>query len=161
MEQVKLYSKIGNILEKNFIILLGIAALICLIIVNVAVLARTLNISISWSDEIIKIIFIYIIYIGAALAYRGDGLIGITMLEEKLFEKNKKSYVFLKKIQHFIILAFSLFCIYQSYLMCLQQLRFNEVTPALEIPAMISTLGFFIGSILWTFYSLEKLITSK
>lgn len=155
----KLYTKIGNIIENIFIKFIGLAAIICLFIVNLAVLARLMKISISWSDEIIKIIFIYIVYIGTALAYKTDGLIGITMLEEYLYKKsNHKIYKLLKLFQHIIIIGFAIFCAYQSYLMTIRQFSYGELTPALEIPAAISTLGFVIGSIIWIYYGIEKII---
>ena len=81
-----------------------------------AVLARLMKISISWSDEIIKIIFIYIVYIGTALAYKTDGLIGITMLEEYLYKKsNHKIYKLLKLFQH---IYYNSFC----YILCIPKL---------------------------------------
>ena len=146
-----LYVVIGDTIESIFIKFIGFMAILCLFIVNMCVLARLMKVSISWGDEIIKIIFIYIIYIGAALAYKNDGLIGITMLEES-FLKNKKLYKFLKIIQHFIIVSFAIFCMCQSYLMSFRQF------PALELPAAISTLGFVMGSIIWVYYGFRKII---
>lgn len=153
-----LYTIIGDTFENIFIKFIGIMAIVCLFIVNMCVVARLMKISISWGDEVIKIIFIYVIYIGAALAYKSDGLIGITMLEES-FSKNKKLYKFLKIVQHFIIVSFAIFCLCQSYLMTFRQFSYGELTPALEIPAAISTLGFVIGSIIWVYYGLGKLIS--
>lgn len=153
-----LYTKIGNTVENVFIKFIGFAAVVCLFVVNLAVLARLMKISISWSDEIIKIIFIYIVYIGTALAYRTDGLIGITMLEEYLYKKsNKKPYKYIKLFQHVVIIGFAIFCAFQSYLMAIRQFSYGELTPALEIPAAIATLGFVIGSIIWIYYGIEKI----
>lgn len=152
-----LYVVIGDTIESIFIKFIGFMAILCLFIVNMCVLARLMKVSISWGDEIIKIIFIYIIFIGAALAYKNDGLIGITMLEES-FLKNKKLYKFLKIIQHFIIVSFAIFCMCQSYLMTFRQFLYGELTPALELPAAISTLGFVMGSIIWVYYGFRKII---
>lgn len=150
------YILIGDTIEKISMKFIGIMAIICLFVVNACILARLMKISISWGDEIIKIIFIYIIYIGTALAYKSDDLIGITMLEDS-FNKNKKLYRILKIIQHIVIISFAIFCMCQSYLMFFKQLKYGELTPALEIPAAISTLGFVIGSIIWVYYGIEKL----
>ena len=42
--------------------------------------------------------------------------------------------------------------------MTIRQFSYGELTPALEIPAAISTLGFVIGSIIWIYYGIEKII---
>lgn len=153
-----IYEKIGGFLEKKFTVVIGFGATVCLLIANFAIAARLMNISISWSDEIIKIIFIYVIYIGTALAYRSDGLIGITVVEEALIGKgNNMPYKIMKIVQHIITTGFALFCSYQGLTMVLSQLKNNEITPALEISASISTIGFVIGSVIWSFYGLGKI----
>ncbi|ONI40631.1 hypothetical protein AN639_00300 [Candidatus Epulonipiscium fishelsonii] len=153
-----IYNKIGDTMEKLFTIMIGIGAIVCLIIVNVAVVARLTNVSISWSDELIKIIFIYVIYIGAAIAYKTDSLISITMLEESLLAKtNNVPYKILKVTQHLICTGFAIFCSIEGINMVMNQLRNNELTPALELPAAISTIGFVIGVIAWSYYGFGKI----
>ena len=152
------YEKISEFLESKFTIVIGFGATVCLLIANFAVAARLGNISISWSDEIVKIIFIYVIYIGTALAYKSDSLIGITVIEEGLIGKsNNIPYKIMKIVQHFITMGFALFCSCQGIIMVLNQIKNNELTPALEISAAVATIGFVIGSIIWTFYGIGKL----
>ncbi|OON97859.1 MAG: hypothetical protein ATN32_05210 [Candidatus Epulonipiscium fishelsonii] len=154
-----IYNKIGDKTEKVFTIMIGIGAIICLVIVNVAVVARVSNVSISWSDELIKIIFMYVIYIGAAIAYKTDSLIGITMLEESLMNmENKVPYKILKVVQHLICTGFAIFCSIQGIKMMMTQITNNELTPALELPAAISTIGFVIGVIAWSYYGFGKIV---
>ena len=156
---MNIYTKIGNIIEKNFMWIIGFGATICLLIANIAVVSRLAHFSVSWSDEVIKIIFIYVIYIGTALAYRSDSLIGITMFEEFLIGKaNNIPYKIVKIIQHLVSTGFAIFCSVQGYNMMMGQLRNGELTPALELPAAISTIGFLIGAIIWTYYGFGKIV---
>lgn len=154
-----LYLKCGDVFELIFKYFIAVTSIICFIIVNMAILARLMNVSISWSDEVIKILFIYIVYIGTALAYKTDGLIGITMLEEKLKGKKRNlPYNILKLIQHIVILIFAIFCMYQGFCMTVTQIHYNQLTATLELPAAISTIGFVIGSILWVYYAVGKVV---
>ena len=112
----RVYNTISNTIEKVLVYFIGISATICLAIANIAVLSRyVLKYSLPWSEELLRILFIIIIYVGTALAYRSDALIGITMFEESLIGKaNNIPYKIVKVFQHIVIIIFALIGLIQA-----------------------------------------------
>jgi len=138
--------------------LIGVVSLAALLFANIAVLSRFLQRPSPWSDELLKAIFIWIFFIGGALAFRDGSLIGITLLEEKLLNKNgEKAFKTIKFIQTIFVLIFAGFCAVQSGNMMKEQFALNELTSVLQFPSAFITMGFFIGSLLWTRYCVVEL----
>ena len=54
------------------------------LVASYAVLDRNvLLVSTPWSDELLKLIFIWTIYMGSAVLFMNDELISLTLLEDK------------------------------------------------------------------------------
>ena len=71
------------------------------LVASYAVLARNvLLVSTPWSDELLKLIFIWTIYMGSAVLFMNDELISLTLLEDKYKESKPKVYGILKAIQY-------------------------------------------------------------
>ena len=70
----------------NFIF--GIVGIIMVFIATYAVLARNvLIVSTPWSDELLKLLFVWSIYVGSAILFMNDGLISLTLVEDGYKEK--------------------------------------------------------------------------
>ena len=81
--------------------LFGIAGIIMVLVASYAVLARNvLLVSTPWSDVLLKLIFIWTIYMGSAVLFMNDELISLTLLEDKYKESKPKVYGSLKAIQY-------------------------------------------------------------
>jgi TRAP-type C4-dicarboxylate transport system permease small subunit len=128
---------------------------ICLVTYGVA--ARMLNIAVAWTDELLRAIFIWIIFIAAAIAYKSGNLIGFDLLEEVLSKRPFPGKV-LKLIQHTSAIIFSLFLSVQTFTIISTQMTTREFTPVLHIPLWLINLGCFIGSVLILLFALEKLL---
>ena len=73
--------------------LFGIAGIIMVLVASYAVLARNvLLVSTPWSDELLKLIFIWTIYMGSAVLFMNDELISLTLLEDKYKESKGLRY---------------------------------------------------------------------
>jgi len=72
-------------------LLLGIAGLTAILLVTLGVITRfVFQISIAWSDELLRTVFVWAYFIGTALLYRANGgLMRLELLEDYL--KGKKT----------------------------------------------------------------------
>ncbi|MDR1317238.1 MAG: TRAP transporter small permease subunit [Spirochaetales bacterium] len=128
---------------------------VCLVTYGVA--ARMLNIAVAWTDELLRAIFIWTIFIAAAIAYKTGNLISFDLLEEML-TKHPSAGKALKLIQHAGAIVFSVFLSIQTFTIVSTQLRTNEFSPVLHIPLWLINLGCFIGSVLIFLFTLEKIL---
>lgn len=137
----------------------GVAALGTVILANLSVLSRHINISMPAAEELLRYVFVWVIMICTAIAYDEDGLIGITMLEELL---EKKKLVFPLSVVRFInvlfVLFFSGFCCFYSVKITFLQIASNKLSPVMEIPMAWVSLGMAIGSLLWFSVATKKII---
>ena len=68
--------------------ILGCIGLIMIVIETYAVFARNiLHTSTPWVDEALKLMFVWIVFVGTALCFRTDELISLTLIEDDLKEK--------------------------------------------------------------------------
>ena len=82
--------------------ILGMAGVIMILIETYSVFCRNItHWSTPWVDEVLRLIFVWIVFIGAAIALNTDELISLTLIEDKYKEKGKAvPYNVLKIIQY-------------------------------------------------------------
>jgi TRAP-type C4-dicarboxylate transport system permease small subunit len=136
---------------------IGSLVVLTICLVTYGVVSRMLNIAVAWTDELLRAIFIWIIFIAAAIAYKTGNLIGFDLLEEVLSKHPFPGKV-LKLIQHAGAIIFSLFLSVQTFRIISTQLTTREFTPVLHIPLWLINLGCFIGSVFILLFALEKLL---
>ena len=137
--------------------LFGFIGIAMILIETYAVFARNLfKTTASWSDETLKLLFVWSIFICSALAFLSDDLIGLDLLEEKLSE-NKKAFTILKTIQYLFAFALSAFLSAQGVSMIMTQFATGEVTPVVQYPLWLINVGFLIGSVLTLVFSVYKI----
>ncbi len=147
------YDKITSILQN----IMGLAVLATICIVTYAVGARLMNVPVAWSDEVVRVIFIWLVFIGSAVAFYSDSLIGLDLLEEKLskWPNWQKS---LKVVQMLLALVFGVFMTLQTYTIVSTQFRSGETTPVMMLPLWLVNFGYFLGCVLFAFFAVRKLI---
>lgn len=135
-------------------LLFGGAALCSVLIANAAVLARyVFMISLPSSEEILRYLFIWLIFICAALSFREGTLIRITILDDMLRQRPVLRRL-LAVFQNLLILGFSLVSIYTGWEMLSTQIEFEELSVVLEINMGWVTAGVLIGYALLAWFSL-------
>jgi TRAP-type C4-dicarboxylate transport system permease small subunit len=138
-------------------VLFGGAALFSVLVANLGVASRyAFHISLPSVEEILRYLFIWLIFICAALSYREGTLIGITMLAEAL-ERRPILKRALAAVQDLAILVFSLYSVVTSWDMISTQFEFEEMAVVLAINMGWITLGVLIGYILMAYFSLRNL----
>lgn len=104
-----------------------------------------------WSEELAKIILVWLTFLGAAIAFGKGTHLKIDLLESKL---SKKMSVILNLIVDLLIILFLIIICINCYEF-MSQIS-GRLTPALRIPSSVSYFGLFFGFIA----SLPFIITS-
>ncbi len=146
-----------NKLSKFFADLLGFAVLVTICVVTYAVAVRPLKIPAPWSNELVKSIFIWLVFIGSAAAYQSDSLIGLDLVEDMLAKKPGLQKA-LKLFQSIFALIFGVFMTVQTWKIVSTQISTGEPTPVLQMPLWLVNFGYFIGCALFAVFAVCKLI---
>jgi len=91
-----------------------LACLVAVLVVflTVAVLGRyVFDIGLAWSDELARTLFIWVAFLGFAVAIRHRGNIGVELLVDRLSRRNRHRLIVL---QDLAVLAFSVFFTWQA-----------------------------------------------
>lgn len=111
----------------------------------VNVILRNLGMGISWSEELVRYIFIWITFIGSAICVRFGSHVSIDIINSFLSEKAKTKIVFIASA---ITLAFLLLMLVKG----IEAVFFNyvngQISPTLSLPFYfiyaVIPLGFFL-----------------
>lgn len=120
---------------------------------------NVLSRSTAWLDDLQRLNFIWLIWIGAALAYQGRGLISLDLVQSKLVGK-VRAYHAMTLGKTVFELAFAGIFTYLSFQIIAKQAATQEVTTVLHLPLAVVNLGFCIGSALLFIFAVRKLIQS-
>ena len=125
-----------------------------------AVMARNiLQISTPWSDELLKLLFVWSIFVCSALAFLNDELISLTLFEDDAKEKGKMAlYGIFKVIQYVATLIISGLLVYQIWTIVNTQLSTGEATTVLKYPLWIMNSGILVGMVLTVVFGVIKLV---
>lgn len=161
MNKLKQFIKSGEIIST----ITGLAVFGTIILANLAVFSRHANISLPAAEELLRYVFVWIIMICTAIGYDDNGLISITMLEESLERRGRTRLAkWIRIIITWFVLFFAGFCIYYSAKITWLQMVSHKLSPVMEIPMSIVSLGMTLGSVLWFVLATRRLIhlfTSK
>lgn len=140
--------------------ILGMAGVIMILIETYSVFCRNItHWSIPWADEILRLIFVWIVFIGAAIALNSDELIALTLIEDKFKDKGKAvPYNVLKVIQYVAALVVAILLCQQEWVTMAGQIATGEATAITGYPIWIKSFGILIGFVLMAIIALIKLI---
>lgn len=137
--------------------ILGTAVLCTILFVTIGVASRLLRIPASWTDEILQIFIVWLVFIVSAIAFRVDGLISLELIEEVL-KKKPLAYKILKLVQSLFCIIFVFFMVAQTYSIVASQYFTQELSPVMGIPLWIKNLGYFLGCVLFCIFGVWQLI---
>lgn len=140
--------------------LLGVSALVAILIITLGVICRfILKISITWSDELLRTLFMYCYFIGAAIAYKEIGLMRLEILDDILRKKGKLLVANILKIgQGVVETAFWGILCYYIFGTISSQISAGQTTTTSNTPAWVMTAGFGIGLVLLVLFGILKTI---
>lgn len=139
--------------------LFGVVGIVMILVETYAVMARNiLQISTPWSDELLKLLFVWSIFVCSALAFLNDELISLTLFEDDAKEKGKMAlYGIFKVIQYVATLVISGLLVYQIWTIVNTQLSTGEATTVLKYPLWIMNSGILVGMVLTVVFGIIKL----
>lgn len=140
--------------------LFGVVGIVMILVETYAVMARNiLQISTPWSDELLKLLFVWSIFVCSALAFLNDELISLTLFEDDAKEKGKMAlYGIFKVIQYVATLIISGLLVYQIWTIVNTQLSTGEATTVLKYPLWIMNSGILVGMVLTVVFGIIKLV---
>ncbi len=148
-EQLKKLETIGESI-------IGVPVLCSILIVTIGVVSRCLGMPAGWTDETLQTLFVWLVFIVSAAAFRTDELIGLDLVEEML-KKKPRAHKILKLIHALIALIFVFFMLVQTYSITHVQYITHELTPVMSFPVWTKNLGYFLGFVLFSIFGVWKL----
>jgi len=106
------------------------------------VVTRTFSYSLSWTEELARYSFIWLVYIGISFAVKEKKHIKIEALEMAVDDNGKK---ILGLISHTIFLLFAIFVIIYGSKMVINLYSLGQTSPALGLPMWIVYLAGPVG----------------
>ena len=140
--------------------ILGLIGVAMILIETYSVFCRNVtHWSTPWVDEVLRLMFVWIVFVGAAIAYRSDDLISLTLVEDRWKEKRViLPHNVVKMIQYVIALIVSVMLTQQEWTTMLGQIKTGEATQITGYPLWVKSCGILIGFVLLTIISLLKII---
>ncbi len=142
--------------------ILFIAGAGMLLIVISQVIGRLLRVSIPWSEEMTRNLFVWIINLGAAVGFRHVAHARVTF-GLKLFSNTISN-----RMQTLQIVLYSVSCLafysisaVYGFGMCMRQIRSGEIAPASGIPMFLVTLAIPVCSVLSAIGIIQSTIFDK
>lgn len=128
---------------------------ICIVLFSVMVLltfAQVLsrfvfNFSLAWSEEVSRFMFVWLVYISAAMAAKHRRHIRVEIVDQLLPRKVSK---WTGLLSDFLWIGFTLLVAYQGYNLTMKVMNHGQLSPATQLPMgyvyMIVPLGFLLIS---------------
>lgn len=147
------FSKVLKRLEKGLeTVVFSLFALFLAVTFLQVVMRYVFNASLTWSEELARYLFIWVLMLSVALAIRDDANMKVTFILDMIPQPFKAV------IRVIILLAMIAFEIYLAYYgFSLAQKVFFDPSPAMRIPIGLAYLGLPIGSLCMIIYSLISL----
>lgn len=137
---------------------LGMVGVIMILIETYSVFCRNVtHWSTPWVDEILRLMFVWIVFIGGAIAFKSDDLISLTMVEDSLKEKGKViPYSVMKLIQYVTALVVAVILTGHEYSTMINQMGTGEAAPITGYPTWLKTFGILIGFLIFDILGVLK-----
>ena len=136
--------EILNTLENHFLVF-GFAILIVVGFLQV-VMRTVFNNSLSWSEELIRYIYIWLCWVGVSLAQRRGEHIQLTFIADLLPKKVQKVLGILVSI---LLIVFTIWLVYMGFTLTAQVAASNARSTALRIPMFIVYAAFPMGNLFY------------
>lgn len=141
-------------------VILGLVGVLMILIETYSVFCRNItHWSTPWVDEVLRLMFVWIVFIGAAIAFRTDELISLTLIEDSYKDKGKMvPYRVMKLIQYVIALIVAVLLTGQEWTTMIGQMATGEATAITGYPVWIKSFGILIGFVIMVILAVIKII---
>lgn len=138
----------------------GFIGVAMILVESYAVFARNvLQISTPWTDEALKLMFIWMIFVVSALAFYSDELICLTLIEDMdRVRKSPKIYGTIKIVQYVLGIALNVLLCKQLIQILATQFSTGETTTVMKYPLWLLNVGLMAGSVLTIIFGVMKIV---
>jgi len=144
--------KLNNNLEEGILIVLLV---VMTLIMGIQIASRyLLGNSLSWSEELVRYLFVWSTFIGIPFCVKKGLSIKVNQFRDILPVKIQKVLLYLDKI--FIIVLFSCIFVYSIFVVKASFIS-NQTSPAMQIPTWIVQFSVTLGSFLTVVRSIQNL----
>ena len=152
-----------NGVKKLFAIIFGFVGIAMILVETYAVFGRNvLKIATPWTDEFLKLLFIWSIFVGAALSFMDDSSICLTLVEDsEKVRKKPSAYGVLKVIQYVTGFGVSAFMIKHLATIISTQMRTGEATTVMAYPLWFINMGLMVGMVLVCIFAVIKIFDCR
>ena len=149
--------KVVRFLDENLekLICVVCLALMSILIVLQVFFRYVLNNSLSWSEELARYLFIWMIYIGISFGVKMDKHICVDAVYSFMPKGVKKWYAI---VAYILFLVFAIAVVYFGILVVGMQISSGQVSPAMGIPMQYIYAAPVVGMVLTAFRLIQKII---
>lgn len=152
----------GKKLNKIGTTFVGVAGLVGILIGTAGVVTRfILKVSISWSDELLRTMFLWAYFIGAALCFQEGGIMRLEFVEEAILRHGHK--LCYKVIRLACAVINTLFFGVSTYFVgsiCWQHVVRGTTSGTSNTPAWVLPASYGIGCLLITVFAVRDIIVA-
>lgn len=152
----KLIGYLGKALDyiEEGLIVAGLAFMVIMNFANV-VSRYFLHSSISYTEELVVIVFVWVTMLGISVGYKRKAHLGMSFITDHLPEKGKDAAILLAGVCSVILIGFM---IYYGTEMVQNQIRFHGKTTALRLPTYFQGLAIPAGGVLMMIRSVQSTV---
>lgn len=152
----------GKKLNQVGTILVGCAGLVGILIGTAGVVTRfILKVSISWSDELLRTMFLWAYFVGAALCFQEGGIMRLEFVEESLHRRGHK--LGYKVLKLFCAVVNTLYFGVSTYFVgsiCMQHIVRGTTSGTSNTPAWVLPASYGVGCLLITVFAVRDIINA-
>jgi TRAP-type C4-dicarboxylate transport system permease small subunit len=144
-------------LDENFeqSVSIVLMSLMTIIIFVQVIMRRVFSSSLTWSEELARYLFIWLIYLGISYGAKIKKHIKI---EAFLGIFPKKARPFIEILGDVLFFVFSVFIMYTSFVWVQRQIKLHQASAALHIPMWLVYAAPFVGFTLAAFRQIQTII---
>jgi len=152
----QIFQRIEKLIYKILSFLVSLGILILLILVTFKIVSRYFNLQfLAPYDEIITLVYVWMLFIGSALLVRNAD----DHLKTDILDKYLQSHPFIKKVYDILVCLLILFflIVMAKSSLILNEQSGNRSSPMLQLPQRLWYFSLLISSFLMIFYLLKRL----
>lgn len=146
----KIFNRVEDLLT------IGITVLLVVVVFLQVVFRYFFNSPLAWSEELARYVFIWLVYISAAVVLRDDSHMSMDFFVTRMSEKFR---VFVDIMTKILISIFMIICIVQS--ITLIRITLPQISPSLSIPMGLIYLALPVSFVLMLLDFLSRIILKK
>jgi TRAP-type C4-dicarboxylate transport system permease small subunit len=137
-KMIQIYDKIeGTVLVASFVVTVSLVAV-------QVVMRYVFNNSLSWSEELTRFVFVWQVWMGTSVGCKNNNHIRVEILSSMLKGKAKAVHSIVGDI---LVLAFTIFLVYDGFVVVGSVFRRGMLTPAMQMPMYLMFLSLPVSSI--------------